>query len=140
MYLGFWKRVLINGIFFIAIAGLYSSGLHVANVWVAFMAAFRPVRAAAGKNAWRPSAAGAAAAFVLGLLNTFVKPFLIILSLPITLWTMGLFYFVINALLLELTSVVMKGAFYFTSFGSALIVAIIMSIVNLIVTNYFMNR
>ena len=113
MYLGFWKRVLINGIFFIAIAGLYSSGLHVANVWVAF---------------------------VLGLLNTFVKPFLIILSLPITLWTMGLFYFVINALLLELTSVVMKGAFYFTSFGSALIVAIIMSIVNLIVTNYFMNR
>lgn len=40
MYLGFWKRVLINGIFFIAIAGLYSSGLHVANVWVAFMAAF----------------------------------------------------------------------------------------------------
>lgn len=54
MYLGFWKRVLINGIFFIAIAGLYSSGLHVANVWVAFMAAF-----------------------VLGLLNTFVKPFLI---------------------------------------------------------------
>lgn len=53
---------------------------------------------------------------------------------------MGLFYFVINALLLELTSVVMKGAFYFTSFGSALIVAIIMSIVNLIVTNYFMNR
>lgn len=80
MYLGFWKRVLINGIFFIAIAGLYSSGLHVANVWVAFMAAF-----------------------VLGLLNTFVKPFLIILSLPITLWTMGLFYFVINALLLELT-------------------------------------
>ena len=117
MYLGFWKRVLINGIFFIAIAGLYSSGLHVANVWVAFMAAL-----------------------VLGLLNTFVKPFLIILSLPITLWTMGLFYFVINALLLELTSVVMKGAFYFTSFGSALIVAIIMSIVNLIVTNYFMNR
>lgn len=117
MYLGFWKRVLINGIFFIAIAGLYSSGLHVADVWVAFMAAF-----------------------VLGLLNTFVKPFLIILSLPITLWTMGLFYFVINALLLELTSVVMKGAFYFTSFGSALIVAIIMSIVNLIVTNYFMNR
>ena len=116
MYLGFWKRVLINGIFFIAIAGLYSSGLHVANVWVAFMAAF-----------------------VLGLLNTFVKPFLIILSLPITLWTMGLFYFVINALL-ELTSVVMKGAFYFTSFSSALIVAIIMSIVNLIVTNYFMNR
>ena len=97
MYLGFWKRVLINGIFFIAIAGLYSSGLHVANVWVAFMAAF-----------------------VLGLLNTFVKPFLIILSLPITLWTMGLFYF--------------------TSFSSALIVAIIMSIVNLIVTNYFMNR
>ena len=58
MYLGFWKRVLINGIFFIAIAGLYSSGLHVANVWVAFMAAF-----------------------VLGLLNTFVKQFLIILSL-----------------------------------------------------------
>ena len=110
MYLGFWKRVLINGIFFIAIAGLYSSGLHVAN------------------------------AFVLWLLNSFVKPFLIILYLPITLWTMGLFYFVINALLLELTSVVMKGAFYFTSFGSALIVAIIMSIVNLIVTNYFMNR
>ena len=88
MYLGFWKRVLINGIFFIAIAGLYSSGLHVANVWVAFMAAF-----------------------VLGLLNTFVKPFLIILSLPITLWTMGLFYFVINALFFIPTSMLCKTSF-----------------------------
>src|SRR5699024_941393 len=114
MYLGFWKRVLINGIFFIAIAGLYSSGLHVANAWVAFMAAF-----------------------VLGLLNTFVKPFLIILSLPITLVTMGLFYFVINALLVELTSVVMKGAFYFTSFGSVLIVEFIICFLLFIVSIIF---
>ena len=42
------------------------------------------------------------AAFVIGLLNTVLKPILVILTLPVTLVTLGLFYFVINVILLLL--------------------------------------
>ena len=44
------------------------------------------------------------AAFVLGLLNTIVRPLLVLLTLPVTLLTLGLFLFVVNGLMLLLTS------------------------------------
>jgi putative membrane protein len=48
-------------------------------------------------------------AIVLGVINAFIKPILMILTLPITLVTLGLFTFVINALLVLLTDYVVPG-------------------------------
>ena len=48
-------------------------------------------------------------AIVLGLLNLFVKPILIILTLPITIFTFGLFLFVINALIILLAAKFVNG-------------------------------
>ncbi|GKQ43048.1 membrane protein [Companilactobacillus sp. RD055328] len=76
------------------------------------------------------------ASFVLVLLNLTIKPILHLISFPITFLTFGLFSFVINAIILELTSSIMHDAFRFNSFGSAILVAIILSIANSIINNY----
>lgn len=72
-------------------------------------------------------------ALILALLNMIIKPFLEILSLPITILTFGLFSFVINAAMLELTTVFVDG-FYISSFLTALLTALILSFVNSVVT------
>jgi len=58
------------------------------------------------------------AACVLGLINIFLRPILVFLTLPLSILTLGLFYFVINALLLELVSRIVTG---FTSKISSLL-------------------
>lgn len=72
------------------------------------------------------------AAAVLGLLNVLVKPILVILTLPITIVTLGLFLIVINALLLQLTAWLITG-FRVQSFWAALLGAIIISIITYII-------
>lgn len=71
-------------------------------------------------------------ALVLGLINTFAKPFLTLLSCPLILLTLGLFLLVLNAALLGLSAWI-SGRLGFDvrveSFGAALFGAIIMSIV-----------
>lgn len=57
-------------------------------------------------------------AFVFGLLNILIKPILVILSLPIACLTMGLFYFVINGVMISLTS------FFVSGFGSLIILGV----------------
>jgi putative membrane protein len=72
------------------------------------------------------------AAAVLGLLNTFVKPVLKLLSCPLILLTLGLFLFVINAAMLMLTAVLARaGGFPFVvdGWGSALVGSILITIV-----------
>ena len=66
-------------------------------------------------------------ALVLGIINAFVKPFLLILTLPITLITLGLFSLVINALLILLVSNIVPG-FVVDGFLWALVFGIILSI------------
>ena len=68
-------------------------------------------------------------ALVLGILNTFIKPVLILLTLPLTLVTLGLFTLVINALLILLTSAVVPG-FDVRNFGWALLFSLVLSILN----------
>jgi putative membrane protein len=65
-------------------------------------------------------------AVVLGLLNVFIKPILVILTLPITVLTLGLFLLVINALIILLCDIV--GGFSVDSFWTALFFSIILSI------------
>ena len=72
---------------------------------------------------------GLITAIVLGLINTFVKPVLIILTLPITILTLGLFLLVINAVVILLTSALVPG-FYVNGFWWALLFSLVLSIVN----------
>lgn len=69
------------------------------------------------------------ASVVLGILNTLVRPVLMILTLPITILTFGLFVFVINAGLFYFTADLVSG-FYVGSFGEALLGSIIVSAVS----------
>ncbi len=72
------------------------------------------------------------ASFILSILNVFIKPILVFFTLPITLLTLGLFLFVINAATLMITQGVMGSSFVIEGFGTALIAAIVISILNVI--------
>lgn len=77
------------------------------------------------------------AALVLGILNALVRPVVLLLTLPINLLTLGLFTFVINALMLEMTGSVVRG-FTVDGFGPALLGALLLSVVSFAL-NVFVN-
>lgn len=66
-------------------------------------------------------------AIVLGLLNLIVKPLMVLFTLPVTLLTLGLFLFVINAVIILLCSEIV-GGFQVASFWTALLFSILLSI------------
>lgn len=70
-------------------------------------------------------------AVVWGVLSILLKPILILLTLPINILTLGLFTFVINALLIMLMSRVVTG-FKVEGFGTALLAAVVLALVNLV--------
>lgn len=72
------------------------------------------------------------AAFVIGLLNTIVRPILVILTLPVTVVTLGLFLFIINALMFWAASGVL-GGFNVSGFGAALIGSLIYSLFGVVI-------
>lgn len=72
------------------------------------------------------------AALVLGVVNFLVRPILILITLPITILTLGLFLIVINALMFELTSHLVKG-FVVDNFGSALVGGVLLGLFHLVV-------
>lgn len=72
------------------------------------------------------------AAFVIGLLNTIVRPILVVLTLPVTVVTLGLFLFVINALMFWAASGVLDG-FSVTGFGAALLGSLIYSVLGVVI-------
>jgi putative membrane protein len=92
----------------IIIAAYLLPGVHVANFWTALLLAV-----------------------VLGLLNIFIKPLLVLLTLPITILTMGLFLVVINALMILLASTIVPG-FTIDGFWWALAFGLLISLINLI--------
>ncbi len=69
-------------------------------------------------------------AIVLGVLNIFVKPLLLLLTLPINFITLGLFTFVINAFLIILASMIVPG-FVVVSFWWAMIFSIVLSLIGI---------
>lgn len=68
---------------------------------------------------------------VLGVINAFIKPVLLILTLPINIVTLGLFTFVLNALLVMFATVIVPG-FAVASFWWALAFSLFLSLVNLV--------
>ena len=69
-------------------------------------------------------------ALIWGIISVLVKPILSILTFPITIVTLGLFSFIINAGLLMLTDRLVDG-FFISNFSSALLASIVLSLVNL---------
>jgi putative membrane protein len=91
---------------------------------------------ALGATAWilpgvRVDSAGAlvVAALVLGLLNAVLKPVLVLLTLPITILTLGVFYLVLNAILFALCATLVPG-FVVDGFGWAFLGALVMSLLS----------
>lgn len=68
-------------------------------------------------------------ALVLGILNAFVRPIIIFLTLPATIITFGLFLLVINALIILIASWLLKDYFHVTNFWWALIFSLLLSVV-----------
>lgn len=77
-------------------------------------------------------------ALLLTALNAFVKPALIIMTLPLQLVSFGLFYFIVNAIVLELTSFFISGFVvdgFWTAIGGSLIISIINVLFDMFSTN-----
>ena len=113
--MGFLKNIIIDAILFVALAGLFANTgwFYVTSVWTALVAAI-----------------------VLAILNALIKPILVFLSLPITILTLGLFSIVINGLMLQFVG----PGIHFSSFWAAMLIALIMSICNTIISNHFANQ
>lgn len=105
-----WQRLIVNTILFLALAGFFS-GFYIDHLLTAIIASI-----------------------IFSILNIIVKPILVIISLPITILTLGFFYLIVNGFILWLTSAFVYG-FGFTSFWWAVLVAIIISLVNSFLTD-----
>ncbi len=79
------------------------------------------------------------AAAVLGILNALFRPLLLVITLPINILTLGLFTFVINALLLKMVSGVVPG-FYVYGFWSAIFGSLIISLVSWLLSSFVNER
>lgn len=77
------------------------------------------------------------ASLLLGIINAFVRPILLLLSLPFIIVTMGIFIFVINALMLMLVSKIVGPGFQVDGFWSAFFGAIIISIISWALSSFF---
>lgn len=110
----FLLRLLINGIVFYCLP-YFVHGIHASSFGAAVLAAF-----------------------IFGIVNALVRPIVILLTLPLTLVTLGLFLIVVNALMFWLATWIAPG-FKVDSFTAALIGGIIMTIVGFI-TNHLLRE
>ncbi|MDY0359895.1 MAG: phage holin family protein [Desulforegulaceae bacterium] len=107
----FWFKVLVQTLAILVTAAFFK-GIVVDNVISAFFAAL-----------------------ILGFLNAVLRPLLILLTLPITLVSLGFFIFIINAIILKLTAFFIPGftvSGFFTSIFGALFISIVSFILNIL--------
>jgi putative membrane protein len=71
-------------------------------------------------------------ALILGLVNGFVRPVMILLTLPLTIVTLGLFLFVVNALMFWLVAALVPG-FQISGFGAALLGSLLLTVLNILI-------
>jgi putative membrane protein len=71
-------------------------------------------------------------AVILGVLNAFLRPILLLLTLPLNLLTLGLFTLVVNAIVFWLATVIQGGGVQVADFGAALLGALVVSIVSFV--------
>lgn len=80
------------------------------------------------------------ASILLSVLNVIVKPVLILLTLPVTVLTLGLFLFVINAITLMMAQSIMGESFVIEGFGTAMIASVIISLLNILIQKFIIER
>lgn len=78
------------------------------------------------------------AAFVMGLVNIFIRPIILVFTLPLNLLTLGLFTFVINALMFLLVAKIVAGL-VITGFLAALLGSIVLSVISLFINKIDLN-
>ncbi|OGU13192.1 MAG: hypothetical protein A2076_07955 [Geobacteraceae bacterium GWC2_53_11] len=79
------------------------------------------------------------ATVVIALLNTFLRPVIILLTLPVTVLTLGLFTLVVNGLIFYLAAQVVPG-FHVTGFGAAFVAALLYSLFSFVLNMLFGTR
>ena len=82
---------------------------------------------------------GFLAAVIIYVLNKTIKPILVTISLPLIGMTLGLFYFVINVIILLIVDLILGKHFYMTGFFSPVVVAIFISISNVLLDGIVIN-
>lgn len=112
---GFWARLLV-----IAVGLLIASGLVPGITFEGFLALFF-------------------AALVLGCVNAVIRPVVVLMTIPFTIVTLGLFIFVVNAAMLGLTAFLVPG-FFVAGFWSALFGSVIVSITGMFASWYIGPR
>jgi len=112
---GFWIRLLVTAVGLLIASGLVS-GIEVEGMPTLFFAAF-----------------------VLGCVNAVIRPVVILLTIPFTVFTLGLFLFVVNAAMIGLTAFLVPG-FYVAGFWSALFGSVIVSITGIVASWYIGPR
>ena len=110
----------------------YSSAMKIIVRWLLLAAALLLVAQVYSGVRVDDFASALIAALVLGLLNTLLRPILVLLTLPVTLLTLGLFLFVINALMFYFAAQLLRG-FHVDGFGAALIGSLLYSLCGLVV-------
>ncbi|MBD3307510.1 phage holin family protein [candidate division KSB3 bacterium] len=105
----FLVRLIINALAFLIVSSIYS-GMTVTGFWAAVIAAL-----------------------IWGVINALLKPLLFLLTLPINVLTFGLFTFVINGVILLLTSALYSGL-VIGGFWAGILAAILLSVVNIILS------
>jgi len=111
----FLVRLVLNGLAIIIAAWLLP-GIHITSPWSALLAGV-----------------------ILGFVNAIVRPVLFFLTLPLTLLTLGLFIFVLNAICFALTAWLVPG-FSVDGFFSALVGALLVSVVSWILNGIVVGR
>ena len=79
------------------------------------------------------------ASFILTVLNTFVKPLIVAFTFPITVASLGLFYFLINAVIIMMTAGLMRDAFVINNFAIAILAATFISILQYAIKKYLLK-
>jgi putative membrane protein len=112
----------------------FHGGLRQAfiRVFITGIAVFLAIAIVPGLDA-SSFGAGMAAVLVLTFLNLILRPILFLLTLPLIVFTLGLFLVVLNALLLELTAFFVKGftvSGFWASVGGALVISLVTTVLN----------
>ena len=110
----------------------YPSLMKIAVRWLLLAAALLLVAQIYSGVVVTSFASALIAALVLGLFNALLRPILVLLTLPVTVLTLGLFLFVINALMFYFAASVLDG-FNVTGFGAALIGSLLYSLCGLVI-------
>jgi|GEM_PF-1310455 len=80
------------------------------------------------------------AAFIIAVLNKTLKPILFILTLPVTLVTLGLFYPLLNGLILNIVDGLLGASFVISGFWTVFFAAVLISILNMLVSSLILDR